>query len=132
METFRSSGGGAARKYCHGNIPLNVRQCRLNMRWRSQRGRLQILNTRLKILVILLAMLGMACGTNSVVGKWRATRAYDFHGQTWTDVQQEALVELSSDGRFKVTLPGEQRTGEYVLDESVTPHRFIANDSAKK
>lgn len=82
--------------------------------------------------MILLALFTVACGTNSVVGKWRATRTYDFRGQTWTELRQEALVELSSDGKFKVTLPGEQRIGEYELDESVNPHRFIATDSAKR
>lgn len=39
---------------------------------------------------------------------------------------------MSSDGKFTVTLPGEQRTGEYVLDESANPYRFIATDSAKR
>jgi hypothetical protein len=86
----------------------------------------------LKTLAILLASLTFACGTIPVVGKWRAVRTYDFHRQTWRDVSQTGSVELSSDGKFKVTLPGEKRTGEYELDESVNPHRFVATDGARR
>ena len=65
------------------------------------------MNIGLKTFLILLALLTFACGTSPVVGKWRATRMYDFDRQTWTDVDPVVLVELSRDGKFKVTLPGE-------------------------
>ena len=82
--------------------------------------------------MILLALFTFACATNPVVGKWRATRTFDFHRQTWTEVREPASVELSSNGKFKVILSRERRTGEYELDESVNPHRFKATDSARR
>jgi len=84
------------------------------------------------VLLFLIAVIAMACSTNPVVGKWKAVRTYDPVRKQMVPVAYEAVLELSSDGEFKVTLPGEQRTGVYEFDESGSPHRFVATDSARR
>ena len=85
------------------------------------------------ILLILIAMFALACSTNPVVGKWKAVRTYDPVRKQLVPVAYEGHLEVSSDGTYRVILAdGSKRTGEYKLDEAVTPHRFTATEKDGK
>jgi uncharacterized protein (TIGR03067 family) len=93
-------------------------------------NRFNSLFTRLTICLLALAVLiTTACSETSVVGKWKVSRTYDHDRKTWNPVPNEALLELTSDGKFMMTPPmGPVRNGEYQIDEGVTPHRFTATE----
>jgi uncharacterized protein (TIGR03067 family) len=81
------------------------------------------------ILLILIAVAAAACGTNPVVGEWKAVRTYDARRKQLVPAIYDGSLRVSTDGTFKVLIPGgSQVTGEYTVDETIDPHRFTANE----
>ena len=112
-EPFRSSGGEAAKKL-DGVFKVRISDAVILMR---------------AALLILIAMFAAACNTNPVVGEWKAVRRYDSVRKQLAPVTYEGLLEVSSDGTFKVILPDRsQRAGQYKLDEAANPPKFTATE----